>query len=34
MIHYSQEDLVVIEFTDQGRVLEKTQKFDALAEDF
>ena len=34
MIHYSQEDLVVIEFTGQGLSTRKVSKSEALAEDF
>ena len=34
MIHYCQEDLVVIEFTGQGPRTRKDSKSEALAEDF
>ena len=34
MTHYSQEDLVVIEFIDQGPSIKKRIKSEALAEDF
>ena len=34
LIHYSQEDLVVIEFTGQGPSTRKASKSEALANDF